>query len=138
MYRLLQLELTEDVFVEGREPVLETLHALKAKGLAIAVGDFGTAHSSLHNRGFEPNGRRGYSAGSGSWPDAGYAGCGRGVEVEWQLQRLLMLSCERAQGYLLGRPMISGQLSPVRRQIASHRRSAGESMMAKWLRLEST
>ena len=43
----LQLEITEDVFLDRAEQIIDTLHKLKAMGVAIAIDDFGTGYSSL-------------------------------------------------------------------------------------------
>lgn len=43
----LQLEITEDVFLDRAEQIIETLQKLKALGVAIAIDDFGTGYSSL-------------------------------------------------------------------------------------------
>jgi diguanylate cyclase (GGDEF)-like protein len=43
----LQLEITEDVFLDRAEQIIETLQKLKDLGVAIAIDDFGTGYSSL-------------------------------------------------------------------------------------------
>jgi diguanylate cyclase (GGDEF)-like protein len=43
----LQLEITEDVFVDRAEQIINTLQKLKDLGVAIAIDDFGTGYSSL-------------------------------------------------------------------------------------------
>jgi diguanylate cyclase len=43
----LQLEITEDVFLDRAEQIIDTLQKLKALGVAIAIDDFGTGYSSL-------------------------------------------------------------------------------------------
>ena len=134
----LQLELTEDVFVGTSEPVLRILRTLKAKGVAIAVDDFGTGHSSLgsiqkftfdmikidrsfvHNMGFDRTASAIIQAVLDLGRRLGVQVVAEGVEMELQLQRLLMLSCERAQGHLLGRPIVSPQLSVVSCQTEGH------------------
>ena len=45
--RYIELEITEDVFLESAEQTFKALNELKALGLAIAIDDFGTGYSSL-------------------------------------------------------------------------------------------
>ncbi|UFS69291.1 EAL domain-containing protein [Geomonas sp. RF6] len=44
---LLELELTEGVFMQKSEEVIATLHSLRELGLTISIDDFGTGYSSL-------------------------------------------------------------------------------------------
>lgn len=44
---LLEVEITESMLMQNREKALETLTALKNKGVRIAIDDFGTGYSSL-------------------------------------------------------------------------------------------
>jgi diguanylate cyclase (GGDEF)-like protein/PAS domain S-box-containing protein len=45
--RLLELELTETLVMDGAESFIRALHALKQTGTSIAIDDFGTGYSSL-------------------------------------------------------------------------------------------
>ncbi|WP_158592257.1 putative bifunctional diguanylate cyclase/phosphodiesterase [Noviherbaspirillum sedimenti] len=44
----LELEITESVLVDSAGAALETMHALRAMGVVLAVDDFGTGYSSLN------------------------------------------------------------------------------------------
>jgi diguanylate cyclase (GGDEF)-like protein len=44
---LLELELTESIFIQDIEPVIETLRTLRTMGVQISIDDFGTGYSSL-------------------------------------------------------------------------------------------
>lgn len=46
---LLELEITESMVMEDVEQAIATLQAFRAKGIRIAMDDFGTGHSSLTN-----------------------------------------------------------------------------------------
>ena len=43
----LELEITEDVFLDRTEQIIDTLRQLKSMGVLIAIDDFGTGYSSL-------------------------------------------------------------------------------------------
>ncbi|QQV76220.1 EAL domain-containing protein [Sphingomonas aliaeris] len=43
----LEIEITESVFLEGEDGVLQVLHQLRGMGVRIALDDFGTGYSSL-------------------------------------------------------------------------------------------
>lgn len=45
---LMEIEITESLFIEGGEDILETLDELKGMGISIALDDFGTGYSSLN------------------------------------------------------------------------------------------
>ncbi len=44
---ILELEITENIFMKNTEDVIETLHKIKSLGVKIALDDFGTGYSSL-------------------------------------------------------------------------------------------
>ncbi len=117
------LEITESVLMADAEAGLEALLALKMLGVCIAVDDFGTGYSSLAylsrfpidvikiDKGFvDPLGRGDVRAESivravielsralGLMPLA------EGVETLEQLNDLVALGCEAAQGYYFARP----------------------------------
>ncbi|WP_149427554.1 MULTISPECIES: bifunctional diguanylate cyclase/phosphodiesterase [Exiguobacterium] len=46
---LLEIEMTEHIFIEGTEQIIETLNALHLYGIRIALDDFGTGFSSMQS-----------------------------------------------------------------------------------------
>jgi diguanylate cyclase (GGDEF)-like protein/PAS domain S-box-containing protein len=121
---LLEIELTEGVFIRNAEAAQAALQALRGLGVRVALDDFGTGYSSLaylqhlpfdvlkvdrafvHDLGSEDD--------SSSWivetilrlaHGLGASVVAEGVETPEQLAALRRLGCDAAQGYLLGRPM---------------------------------
>lgn len=126
-YRLepstIELELTESVLLQDVEETMQTLSALKALGVAIAVDDFGTGYSSLNylkdfpidtlkiDRSFI---QAMHDASRDTLLAQAIVAMGRslqlrviaeGVETREQLSLLVGFQCDEAQGFLLGRPM---------------------------------
>jgi EAL domain-containing protein (putative c-di-GMP-specific phosphodiesterase class I) len=124
----LVLELTESTMIDDSAGVQETLRAVRAMGVRIAVDDFGTGWSSLGtlaslpvdmiklDRSFvarmeESPAHEALIGGVLSMAAAiGLATVVEGVETEAQLQRLRALGARVAQGFHLGRP---GPLPPL-------------------------
>jgi diguanylate cyclase (GGDEF)-like protein/PAS domain S-box-containing protein len=123
---LLVLELTESVLVRHQrvETILDDLRAI---GVGIAIDDFGTGYSSLSylqrfpvtslkvDRSFVADLAAGRKAGLVqsilSIGDAfGLTTVAEGVERPEQLDVLAQLGCDRAQGFLLGRPLWPGEI----------------------------
>lgn len=50
----IEIEITENIFIENREMTLQFLTQLKAKGIKISIDDFGTGYSSLSYLTFLP------------------------------------------------------------------------------------
>jgi diguanylate cyclase (GGDEF)-like protein/PAS domain S-box-containing protein len=119
---LLEVELTESVFVQDvREPVRK-LAKLRNLGVTIALDDFGTGYSSLSYLQNLPIDTlkldRTFLLQSESRPEGaavmrcvvelahtlGLRVVGEGVETSAQLDFLSGLGCDRIQGFLLGRP----------------------------------
>ena len=117
------LEVTESVIMGDVDSALARLNALKALGLRLAVDDFGTGYSSLsYLRDFpmdiikvdksfvdriavDPEGEamvRGVIDLSGA---LGLTTIAEGVETTDQLELLLHLGCDSAQGHLFASPM---------------------------------
>ncbi|CAO4166164.1 EAL domain-containing protein [Methylorubrum populi] len=119
----LELEVTESVLLAASETNLETLHALRALGVRIAMDDFGTGYSSLSylqkfpfdkikiDRSFvQQLGENRHSAAIvqaviGLGASLGIVTVAEGVETESQFAHLLAEGCDEAQGYLFGRPI---------------------------------
>ncbi len=119
----LELELTESVIMEDAEEIIGVMFALKALGVRFSIDDFGTGYSSLSylrrlpidalkiDRSFVRN-----MCASGD--DASIVIAivrlahslrlgvvAEGVETKEELEKLKMLECDMAQGYLISKPM---------------------------------
>jgi diguanylate cyclase (GGDEF)-like protein len=124
----LELEITESVFLEGSEPTLALLHALRKLGVRIALDDFGTGFSSLSylqsfpfdklkiDQSFIVNllTRDGAGAIVRAITDLaqalGIETTAEGVEEEEQLDQLRSYGCSSVQGYLFAEPMNEKQV----------------------------
>jgi diguanylate cyclase (GGDEF)-like protein/PAS domain S-box-containing protein len=119
----LKLEITESVVMHDAEATIQTLLALKALGIRVAVDDFGTGYSSLTylkrlpvetlkiDRSFV-NGL-GQDAQDAAIVDSVVALArtlhlsvtAEGVETQAQARHLKLLGCDRGQGFLFARPL---------------------------------
>jgi EAL domain-containing protein (putative c-di-GMP-specific phosphodiesterase class I) len=126
----LSLEITESVLMGDGAASGSVLAELKALGLRLYVDDFGTGYSSLtYLQRFPVDGvkvDRSFVQGLGTRADAdaivraviglahglGLIAVAEGVETQEQLERLVDLRCDVAQGYHLGRPS-AAELVPV-------------------------
>ena len=118
----LELELTETAMVEDSDRISATLARLREKGVRIAMDDFGTGYSSLqHLRNFELDRIKIDRSFAGAPPtdrdamavtraviglarDMSIEITAEGIETQDQLDRLIDLGCDTAQGYFIGRP----------------------------------
>jgi len=129
--RLIEVEVTEGVFLQDQAAAAESFAALRELGVRISLDDFGTGFSSLgylqHLRFDVIKIDRSFVAGIEG------AGAGRrivdaivrlahglgaevvaeGVETEAQLGALRALNCDLVQGYLLARPMSPEELAKL-------------------------
>ncbi|HYF46130.1 MAG TPA: EAL domain-containing protein, partial [Acidimicrobiales bacterium] len=117
-----QIEVTEHALLDDEDVAVEQIAALKDLGLKIVIDDFGTGYSSLAylqrfpvdllkvDRSFVSGVTRGEGDAAivrGVIDLAhrlGLSAVAEGVESAEQVETLRELGCERAQGYLLGRP----------------------------------
>lgn len=120
---LIELEITETVFFQERERMLEVMEELKRLNLDLSIDDFGSGFSSLNllrdmpfdvlkiDRGFlnETNGSE-----SGKFilrkivemaDGLGIRVICEGVETKEQVDMLLDIGCNYAQGYLYSKPI---------------------------------
>jgi predicted signal transduction protein with EAL and GGDEF domain len=119
----LELELTETAMVQDGERIATSLSALRRLGVKIAMDDFGTGYSSFaHLRAFEldrikidrsfvgvadsdAEARAVVRAVTGMAREMNVMTVGEGVETNEQLDCLVKLGCDHAQGHFLGRPL---------------------------------
>jgi diguanylate cyclase (GGDEF)-like protein len=119
----LHLEMTESVLMSDAPTTIKALQGLKVLGVKLAIDDFGTGYSSLaYLRRFPVDVLkidRTFVSGLGNDSEdsalvaaivslakaLGLATVAEGVETEVQHGHLVGLGCERAQGYLFGRPV---------------------------------
>ena len=119
---LLCVEVTETALMDATDEILESFQALKSAGVHLAIDDFGTGWSSLtYLKRFPVDVikiDKSFTEGLGVLEDdtaivtslvnlAHALGCTvtiEGVESVAQLDLARQLDCDRAQGFLLGRP----------------------------------
>ena len=118
----LTLEVTESVAMADSPEILQIINELHAMGVHFAIDDFGTGHSSVARLRTLPVDQLKIDQSFVSSLDAeggntvlisaivalshgsGLVAVAEGVETPEQLRQLIQLGCDRAQGYLLGRP----------------------------------
>ena len=129
--RFLGLELTESLLVKHQKEDTDTLHALRAMGLHLAVDDFGTGYSSFSYLKHLPLDTlkidRSFVREITTSPDdaaittaiiamahaLGLKVVGEGVETEGQRDVLQGQGCDALQGYLFSRPVLPDLLAPM-------------------------
>jgi diguanylate cyclase (GGDEF)-like protein len=124
----LVLEVTETALTMDSTAAMETMHAIRARGVQLAVDDFGTGYSSLSRLRSAPVSRikvdRSFvseithadadvpivEATMAMARGLGMGVIAEGVETQEQLDYLLKQGCPEAQGYLLSRPVDANTL----------------------------
>lgn len=120
---LLDIEITEGLFIQNLDDAIKTLNAFKEKGLKISIDDFGTGYSSLSYiknipadfikidisfiRGMieNPKDMAIVNTVVVLASKLGMKTIAEGVETEEQLKILKSFECDIAQGYLFSKPV---------------------------------
>ncbi len=136
----LEIEITESVFLDGEDNVLNMLHQLRAMGVRVALDDFGTGYSSLSYLRSFPFDKikidRSFITGVAADPSSAAIVraivdlaaalhmeiTAEGVEDDSQLACLRGEGCDNIQGYLFSRPVETAaiqQLLPAKLSYAA-------------------
>ena len=131
--KLVELEVTEGVIIEGASDAREAIDQIAALGVGIAIDDFGTGYSGLaylkrlpidmvkidqsfvRDLTIDPDDAAIVTAIVAMANSLGVQVVAEGVETEEQLAELLRLGCHRGQGYLLARPMAAAAVARLLR-----------------------
>jgi diguanylate cyclase (GGDEF)-like protein/PAS domain S-box-containing protein len=121
--KLVELEVTEGVIIEGASEAREAIDQIAALGVGIAIDDFGTGYSGLaylkrlpidtvkidqsfvRDLTVDPDDAAIVTAIVAMARSLGVEVVAEGIESEEQLAELKRLGCHLGQGYLLARPM---------------------------------
>jgi EAL domain-containing protein (putative c-di-GMP-specific phosphodiesterase class I) len=122
----LTLEITESRLIANRPIVAQRLRRLRERGVGISIDDFGVGHSSVEQVLALPANElkidrtvvQDQAATQGVLlatiirlvKERGLRTVAEGVETKAQLKRVRELGCDRAQGYLIGRPMLQADM----------------------------
>ncbi len=127
----LKLELTESLLVHNVDAVVETMAALKARGVGFSLDDFGTGYSSLsylkrlpldqlkidrsfvHDLLTDPNDAAIAGTIVALARNLGLSVIAEGVETTEQRDVLCARGCEAYQGYLYSRPVAVAQFEEL-------------------------
>ncbi|HEX4762786.1 MAG TPA: EAL domain-containing protein [Usitatibacter sp.] len=131
--RLLELEVTEGVIIEGAGEARDAIDQVAALGVGIAIDDFGTGYSGLaylkrlpidtvkidqsfvRDLTIDPDDAAIVTAIVAMSRSLGVEVIAEGIETEEQLTELKRLGCYRGQGYLLARPMTAAAVAKLLR-----------------------
>jgi diguanylate cyclase (GGDEF)-like protein/PAS domain S-box-containing protein len=126
--RLIELEVTERVIIEGAGDAREALDELAELGVSIAIDDFGTGYSGLaylkrlpidtvkidqsfvRDLTIDPDDAAIVTAIVAMSRSLDVGVVAEGIETEEQYEELKRLGCQRGQGYLLAKPMTAAQV----------------------------
>ncbi|MGE5095350.1 MAG: putative bifunctional diguanylate cyclase/phosphodiesterase, partial [Betaproteobacteria bacterium] len=126
---IVELEVTESVIIEGTSEARDALDQIAALGVNLAIDDFGTGYSGLaylkrlpidtvkidqsfvRDLTIDADDAAIVTAIVAMARSLGVEVVAEGVETEEQLEELKRLGCQRAQGYLLARPMEASAIS---------------------------
>ncbi len=124
------LEITENIFIDDADRVREVLDEFRCSGIRIALDDYGTGYSSLGylahlpihivkiDRCFvaeidQPAGKIIVQSVNKLAHDLGMQVVAEGVETNEQHNSIATFGCDRAQGYLYGRPMNAASIGEL-------------------------
>jgi diguanylate cyclase (GGDEF)-like protein/PAS domain S-box-containing protein len=131
--RLVELEVTEGVIIEGAGEARDAIDQIAALGVGIAIDDFGTGYSGLaylkrlpidtvkidqsfvRDLTIDPDDAAIVTAIVAMARSLGVEVIAEGIETEDQLAELKRLGCHRGQGYLLARPMTAAAVAKLLR-----------------------
>jgi EAL domain-containing protein (putative c-di-GMP-specific phosphodiesterase class I) len=147
--KYLDLELTESMIMQDLLQAIATMHELKAIGVRLSIDDFGTGYSSLSalksfpiaclkiDQSFikalsnDEDDRAIVTAVISLGQKLKLRVIAEGVETDEQLAFLQENGCDEAQGFHFSRAVLPNDLANLlRRSTASHRRSAGDTLLA--------
>ena len=128
---LLELEITESVFIDDMDDVIEKMNILRESGIRFSMDDFGTGFSSLSylrklpidtlkiDKSFvdtvvTDNPTRTIAETIiGMGKKLGFHTIAEGVEDEVQFDLLRDIGCDIIQGFYMGRPMVSEKIEEL-------------------------
>ena len=132
------LEVTESILIDDADRSVATLTDLAALGVRLSIDDFGTGYSSLSylkrfplhelkidkcfvdGLGHDTNDTAIVAATVAMAHALGLSVTAEGVETTDQLERLRVLGCQEAQGYLIARPAPAEVITEILRSEPSH------------------
>lgn len=120
---MIEIELTESVFINDIDDVIDKINMIRAYGIKVSLDDFGTGYSSLSylrklpidtlkiDKSFIDTAVNDLASGAiyeavvNLAKKLGFETIAEGVETKGQLDYLRGIKCNTIQGFLLGKPM---------------------------------